>query len=128
MADETPFPDPVRSQLPVVIARNRRIAEEGLWKKLLRVAGKIPFAEEVAAAWYCARDPETPMRVKGVLFAALAYFVTPADVIPDIVIGFGFTDDATVLATAIGLISGYMKTRHRMAARQALGLNGDNRD
>src|SRR3546814_3525110 len=55
------------------------------------------LAEEAAAAWYCARDPETSMRVKATLLAALAYFVMPADFIPDFVAVFGFTDDATVL-------------------------------
>ena len=46
----------------------------------------------------------------------------PADFIPDIVAAFGFTDDATVLMAALGLVSSYMKPRHRRAARQALGL------
>ena len=44
------------------------------------------------AAYYCARDPKTPFRVK----AALAYFVMPVDVIPDLIAVLGFTDDATV--------------------------------
>jgi uncharacterized membrane protein YkvA (DUF1232 family) len=46
----------------------------------------------------------------------------PADIIPDIVAAFGFTDDATVLMAALGLVSSYMKPRHRKAARAALGL------
>ena len=46
----------------------------------------------------------------------------PVDFIPDIVAAFGFTDDATVLMAAIGLVSSYMKPRHREAARKALGL------
>ena len=32
--------------------------------------------------------------------AALAYFVLPFDVVPDFLAGFGFTDDAAVLALA----------------------------
>ena len=35
---------------------------------------------------------------------------------------FGFTDDATVLMAALGLVSSYMKPRHRKAAREALGM------
>jgi uncharacterized membrane protein YkvA (DUF1232 family) len=124
MSDDASFSDPFRAQLPAVIARNRRTVEKGFWKKLLRLAGRVPFAEELAAAWFCASDPETPLRVKGILFAALAYFVTPVDAIPDFVMGFGFTDDATVLATAIGLIANYMKDHHRAAARSALGRQG----
>ncbi len=116
------LPDPEAVQLPAVIARNRRTVERGFWKKLLRVAGRIPFAEDLAAAYFCAVDPLTPGRVRGVLFAALAYFVMPMDVIPDFIAGFGFTDDAAVLATAIGLVSGHIKPRHRQRARAALDI------
>lgn len=111
-----------KNQLPAVMARNEETVREGFWKKMTRVAGKVPFAEEAAAAWFCARDPETPTRVRATLLAALAYFVMPVDFIPDIVAAFGFTDDATVLMAALGLVSSYMKPRHRKAAREALGL------
>ncbi|MDE1174928.1 MAG: YkvA family protein [Parvibaculaceae bacterium] len=108
-------------QQPETLARNEETVRQGFWKKLLRLAGKVPFAEEAAAAWFCATDAKTPMRVKATLFAALAYFVMPVDVIPDVIAGFGFTDDATVLMTAIGLVSGHIRPRHREAARAALG-------
>lgn len=111
-----------KHQLPATIARNEKTVSEGFWRKLLKVAGRVPFAEEAAAAWFCARDPETPTRVRAMLLAALAYFVTPIDFIPDFVAVFGFTDDATVLMAALGLVSSYMKPRHRKAAREALGL------
>jgi len=118
---ESELLDP-KHQLPAVMARNEKTVDDGFWKKMGRVAGRIPFAEDAAAAWYCARDPETPTRVRATLLAALAYFVMPVDFIPDIVAAFGFTDDATVLMAAIGLVSSYMKPRHREAARKALGL------
>lgn len=118
---ESELLDP-KHQLPAVIARNEKTVSDGFWKKLLKVAGRVPFAEEAAAAWFCARDPETPTRVRAMLLAALAYFVTPVDLIPDFVAVFGFTDDATVLMAALGLVSSYMKPRHRKAAREALGL------
>ncbi|MDX5365357.1 MAG: DUF1232 domain-containing protein [Alphaproteobacteria bacterium] len=118
---ESELLDP-KHQLPAVIARNEKTVSAGFWKKLLKVAGRVPFAEEAAAAWFCARDPETPVRVRATLLAALAYFVMPADFIPDIVAAFGFTDDATVLMAALGLVSSYLKPRHRKAARAALGL------
>jgi uncharacterized membrane protein YkvA (DUF1232 family) len=108
--------------LPATIARNDKTVREGFWRKMARVAGKIPFAEDAAAAWFCARDPKTPLRVKATLLAALAYFVLPADVVPDFVAGFGFTDDATVLMAAIGLVSSHLTPGHRAAARKALDL------
>lgn len=111
-----------RIQLPAVIARNERIVQRSFWKKFLKAAGHIPFAEELAAAYFCAIDPVTPGRVRGILLAALAYFVIPTDLIPDFISGFGFTDDAAVLATAIGLVSGHVKKSHHAKARAALGI------
>jgi uncharacterized membrane protein YkvA (DUF1232 family) len=107
-------------QLPQVLMRNEKTVREGFWRKMARVAGKIPFAEDAAAAWFCARDPETPMRVKATLLAALAYFILPTDFIPDFIAGFGFTDDATVLMAAIGVVSSHLTSAHREAARKAL--------
>jgi uncharacterized membrane protein YkvA (DUF1232 family) len=106
-------------RLPTLTEQQRLVARD-FWRKLLKVAGKIPFAEDLAAAYFCAVDPATPARVKGVLIAALAYFVLPFDAIPDFIAGFGFTDDAAVLAMAIRLVSGNLKDRHYEKARIAL--------
>ncbi len=111
-----------RLMLPAVMHRNEQKVRKGFWKKLLKVAGRIPFSEEAGAAYYCVRDPATPVRVKAILLAALAYFVTPADLIPDVVAGFGFTDDATVLMAAMGLVSSHIKPTHRKHAREALHM------
>lgn len=105
---------------PQLMAKNEKAVREGFWKKLRRFAGKVPFAEEAAAAWFCAMDGKTPLRVRATLLAALAYFIMPVDAIPDMIVGLGFTDDATVLITAIGLVSSHIKPRHREAARRAL--------
>ena len=111
---------PERVQLPAVIARQERIVREGFWRKLRKVAGLIPFAEDLVAAFFCAIDQNTPMKVRGALLAALVYFITPTDLIPDFVAGIGFSDDAAVLAMVMGLVGGHIKDRHRAKARDAL--------
>lgn len=110
----------MRYALPAVVAQNEELVREGFWRKLRRLTGRIPFAEELASAYFCAVDAHTPARVRAVLLAALAYFVLPADLIPDWLAGLGFTDDASVLTLAIGLVSGHIKERHRARARSAL--------
>ena len=114
--------EPETAALPLVIERNERRTRSKLLPKVLRVAGRVPFADDLAAAYYCAIDPDTPMKAKGVLFAALAYFVLPTDMVPDIVAGLGFTDDATVLATALGIVGAQIQEQHRRAARRLLKL------
>lgn len=107
--------------LPKTIQRNARTAR-GLLPKLLKFAGRIPFADDLASAYFAARDPLTPMKAKAVLFAAVAYFVMPVDMLPDVIAGLGFTDDATVLATALGVVGMHIKERHRARARKILSL------
>lgn len=94
------------------------------WRTARRAARHVPFMEDVAAAYFAAMDKKTPTRVRGTLLAALAYFVMPADLIPDFIIGFGFTDDAAVLAAAIAAIQRHIKPAHREAARAALDDRG----
>lgn len=54
------------------------------WRKLRNVAASIPFTEDLLAAYYCAFDRETPLSEKASLIGALAYFVLPADAVPDL--------------------------------------------
>jgi len=105
---------------PDNLARNEQKVRAGFWKKLRAVAGRLPFADDLLAAYYCAVDPATPTRVRAILLAALAYFIMPADMVPDLLVGVGFTDDATVLATAIGLVARHIKPLHRRRAAAAL--------
>lgn len=93
---------------------------DGFWRTAKRAARHVPFMEDVVAAYYCALDKRTPLRAKGVLLAALGYFVLPADAVPDVLLGIGFTDDAAVLAAAISAIAAHLKPAHRAAAKAAL--------
>lgn len=88
--------------------------------RLKRVAKRIPFAEDLLAAWFCARDPATPRRVRLTLLAALGYFVLPIDALPDIMPLLGFTDDAAVIAAAIAAVAGSITPAHREKAKQAV--------
>ncbi|BCB17458.1 hypothetical protein OCUBac02_03520 [Bosea sp. ANAM02] len=88
--------------------------------RLKRVAKRIPFAEDLLAAWFCARDPATPRRVRMTLLAALGYFVLPIDALPDIMPLLGFTDDAAVIAAAIAAVAGSITVEHRERAKKAL--------
>ena len=97
----------------------------GFWNKVRRTLGRVPFLDEAVAAYYCAADPKTPRRVQAVLVGALGYFVVPTDMIPDFIAGLGFSDDAAVLAAAIGAVRRHITDDHRARARGALGRLAD---
>ena len=90
------------------------------WRKVLRTLGRVPFVDQAVAAYYAAIDPATPRYAKGMLMAALAYFILPADMIPDMLAGVGFTDDATVLLMAVKTLSANIKPEHVQRARAFL--------
>lgn len=92
----------------------------GFWRTFAKAAKQIPFTEDLVAAYYCALDPETPGKARAVLFGALAYFVMPVDVIPDILAVVGFSDDIAVLSLAIATVRAHMTDAHRLAARTSL--------
>ncbi len=106
---------------PLNIERNYRTAK-GMIPKLLKLVGRIPFADDLAAAYYTALDPKTPTKAKAILLAAVAYFVLPIDAVPDVILGLGFTDDAAVLTAALAIVGSHVKERHRRAARRLLGI------
>lgn len=105
---------------PDEMPRNDARVRRDFWPKLKRVARHIPFVEDLLAAYFCAMDSSTPARVKGILLAAIAYFILPLDVIPDFILGLGFSDDATVLMTAIMTVRAHISEAHRKKAREAL--------
>jgi uncharacterized membrane protein YkvA (DUF1232 family) len=100
--------------------RDEATVRRGFWSKIRRVAAGLPFAEDLLAAYYCAFDQDTPLKVKAALLAALAYFVLPIDFMPDVMPLLGFTDDAAVLATAIRMVAAHLRPEHRDAARCAI--------
>jgi len=113
-------------QLPVVFEKNQKTVTKSFWRKFGRVASLIPFAPELLSAYYCSIDPETPVRVRAILLAALAYFILPADLIPDFIIGLGFSDDATVLTAAIGIVAGHITDAHKSQASSTIKQLAEN--
>jgi uncharacterized membrane protein YkvA (DUF1232 family) len=114
--------DPASLPVPARSVRHARIVAEGFWTKLAKYAGRIPFAEDLAAAYFCVVDPETPVRVRGVLLAALAWFVLPASIMPEFVVVLGFTNEVAVTAIAVRMVRKHLKERHYVRARAVLHI------
>ena len=102
------------------LAKDPERVRRNFWLKLKRVATKLPFAEDLLAAYCCAFDRETPRHVQVALLGAIAYFVLPFDFVPDMLPVLGFTDDAAVLATTIRMVASHITPEHREAARKAM--------
>jgi uncharacterized membrane protein YkvA (DUF1232 family) len=112
------------------LARDQPRLRREFRRKLKRLAVKLPFAEDLLAAYYCAFDRHTPRHVQAALLGAIAYFVLPFDAVPDMLPLLGFGDDAAVLVTALKMVSSHIRPEHREAARARLidGLDEDDAD
>jgi uncharacterized membrane protein YkvA (DUF1232 family) len=108
------------------LAQDRESVRRRFWIKFKKVVSKLPFAEELLAAYYCAFDKQTPRHVQASLLGAIAYFILPFDFVPDMLPVLGFTDDAAILATAIRIVASHITPEHREAARAALKRGIDN--
>jgi uncharacterized membrane protein YkvA (DUF1232 family) len=102
------------------LKKDRTHVERDFWQKLKATCRKIPFIDDLTAVYYCAMDPRTPLQVKAILFGALAYFIVPFDVLPDVMPLLGFGDDAAVLYAAIRSVLPHIKQDHRDRAKEAL--------
>ena len=111
---------------PIKLRRDQAKVERKVWDKLRKYIRQVPFVGDLIAAYYCAVDPVTPLHVKAVLFGALAYFIMPIDLVPDVIAWVGFTDDAAVLYAALRTIAPHIKDHHRQQAKAAIDrLAGD---
>ncbi|MBB3999974.1 uncharacterized membrane protein YkvA (DUF1232 family) [Aureimonas pseudogalii] len=100
--------------------RQEKRVRRGFFGTLKRAARYIPFSQDVVASYHCALDPRTPASSRGILLAALAYFVLPFDVVPDFIVGLGFTDDAAVLLAALTAVRSNIRPEHYEKARETL--------
>lgn len=121
LKDEIENPETIDPEIVMsrVEEREKRV-RAGFWTKMTRVASKIPFTEDIVAAYYCAMDHKTPLHARATLLGVLVYFIMPIDFLPDFIIGLGYTDDMALLYAAFKTLSSNITPEHRKLAQEAL--------
>ena len=87
--------------------RDEVIVRENLFKYVERLGKKIGkgLIDSIKFLFSAMIDPRTPFEVKAITIAALVYFISPIDLIPDFIPVVGFADDAAALAAAVASIT-----------------------
>ncbi len=106
-----------------VVPSNKAPSDASFWQKMRKRFKTM--GEEVAILaiklWLVMKDANTPMPVKIAIGSALAYLVMPIDVIPDVLVGVGYTDDLAALAAAAKFAGSAMTEEHDCEARRRWG-------
>ena len=105
-------------------AAHERMVRDGFAEKARRFLKHLPMAREVVAMYFCMLDARTPVWVKATVGAALAYFILPADAIPDFLPVVGLGDDAGILAATLTAVSSHVNDEHRASANAWIDREG----
>jgi uncharacterized membrane protein YkvA (DUF1232 family) len=105
-----------------------KLSSSTRYVRMARLVIKLPTYARVV--WGIMRDPRTPIGLKGMLAAALAYVVLPVDLIPDVIPILGQADDLTVLLLVLDLFiqNAPAEVRAEHTARAKNGTSDLDRD
>ncbi len=82
---------------------SKHYSESSFWDKLLHYAKQAgrEVVHKALILYYVGNDPATPVWAKGVIAAALGYFIFPIDAIPDLTPFIGYADDLGAIVAAM---------------------------
>lgn len=92
-----------------------------LFRRIGHTAQKagIRIVYAVLLMYYTLLEPSTPVIAKMTIIGALAYFVSPIDLFPDLLPG-GYSDDVAVIIGALLTVAIYINDVSRKLAREKL--------
>ena len=105
-----------------------KFSESELWEKIRKNIAKIgvKVIYQALLLFYVAQSPNCPAKVKAGIIGALGYLISPLDLVPDIMMGIGYTDDAAMIAAALAIAQVYITDEIRAQARAKIAdLLGD---
>ena len=96
-----------------------KYSESGLWDKIRKNIAKIgvKVIYQALLLYYVAQSPNCPAKIKAGIIGALGYLISPIDLIPDIMPGIGYADDAAAIATAVALAQIYITDEIKAQAK-----------
>ncbi len=100
----------------------KHYSEQSFWEKIKDYAKKagVELIRNALEAYYVSRSQNVPTWIKAMIIAALGYFISPIDVIPDVTPIVGYTDDLAVLVLLIKNLAEYISPEIRARVEEKL--------
>ncbi|UAL54596.1 DUF1232 domain-containing protein [Metabacillus dongyingensis] len=100
----------------------KHYSETKFWSKLKKYGKKAgsSVVYAVLLLYFTLQKPEVPAKTKAIIIGALGYFILPLDLIPDLAVGVGYTDDLGALGLALLQVAMYIDQDIKDQAKQKL--------
>lgn len=98
--------------------KDLRLVNEKLPEKIQRAKSKIKFVEDIIALYRYLLDSDIKWYRKAIILAALLYFITPIDSMPDFAPLVGYLDDLGVITAAIKFLGSEIKPYYRVSSAE----------
>lgn len=97
-------------------------SEYKLLEKIKHFAKKagIKVTYMVLLLFYTLQKTTTPKFAKSLIIGGLGYFIFPADMLPDLIPGIGFTDDLTALIAVVVAVAMFIDEDVKAKAKERL--------
>lgn len=101
---------------------SKNYSEKGFFDKVTSTIKKAGLAliYKALQLYYVTENPNCPMKIKAAIFAALGYFISPIDLIPDFTPFVGYSDDAGAIALALAMAHMYIDDTVRQKAQDKI--------
>ena len=97
-------------------------SDSAFWEKVKNHAKQAGAGvlEPALILYYALIDSDTSNVAKATIIAALGYFISPIDVIPDITPILGFSDDLGILVAALAAVSANIKSEYKDKVKEKM--------
>ncbi|WP_420708896.1 YkvA family protein [Bacillus sp. REN16] len=100
----------------------KHYSEDKFWEKLKKFALRAGHSVVYTALllYFVLQKPDLPAKARVTILAALGYFIFPVDLIPDLAVGIGFTDDLGALGVALFQVAMHIDDNVKAKAKAKL--------
>ncbi|MBQ4470195.1 MAG: DUF1232 domain-containing protein [Synergistaceae bacterium] len=100
----------------------KEYSEDSFWNKITSVikSAGLEIIYKALQLYYAMQNPSCPLYIKTAIVAALGYFISPIDLIPDFIPVVGFTDDLAAIGSALVMAHAFIDDNVKFQARQMI--------